>query len=609
MIKVPKKILFISHDASRTGAPMVLLNLIKWIRTNSGFNLRILLRAGGALEPEFRALGETHVLDDANGNPALVRDVSLIFSNTCTNGYFIETLPYGNIPVITHVHEMPAIIESYGAENLRVVKKQTTRFIACSEAVLEGLVGLGIDREKISTIHESIPTGEVLHKAAEKSRDQIKAWHGWEDYEHIVAACGVADWRKGADLFVQVAQAVKRKIGEKRKILFLWVGVLPPDERGKLLTNDIRQLGLENTVHFLGEQTNPYAYLAAADVFCLTSREDPFPLVMLEGATLSKPTICFQNSGGGEEFCKRGGGVTVPFLDIEAMADGILHLLADESTRKNLGMAAAKLVAENFDLSVSAPRFLCEIEKYGRRISTPAIGYAQVYFPSADGYSEGNSKSIRVLPARWTRLQVVLPPAVLASEEPLFLDPIAMPALIEVTGITFKTKAGRILWRAGSEELAQILVAIGVRIPCSRVLKFVSFDKEARLVIPIPQICKAECGESLTIEWWQKISTDHEELAMACRDLRDSHNIIPIPPPPPVDAVPEPAADIAVAPTAPVDSTTPEPPVDSIAPPVIVAETPTPPQPVETVVENESDSGKPGKTPKTLRFLQKILKT
>ncbi|MBA4148187.1 MAG: glycosyltransferase [Verrucomicrobia bacterium] len=563
MSSARNKILFISHDASRTGAPMALLNLIKWIRANSDLNFRIILRAGGALESEFRALGETHILNDACGNPAFVRDVSLIFSNTCTNGEFIETLPYGTIPIITHVHEMQAVIESYGPANLRRVQKQTAHFIACSKAVQSGLIKLGVSQDKISTIHSSIPTVEVVAKAAEKSREQLQVWHQWEKYQEIVVGCGVAEWRKGADLFVQIAHAVRRKLGGKKNILFLWIGILPPDERGTLLANDVHQLDLEDMVHFLGEQTNPYPYLSAADLFCLSSREDPFPLVMLEAAALGKPIVCFQHAGGGEEFCNRGGGVAVPFLDINAMADAILRLLEKNEIRKDLGAAAAKLVATNFDFLVTAPKFLCEIEKQASKASSPDIGYAQVYFPSADGYSESNSRSFRVPPGRWIRLQVDLPQEVIGRAEPIFLDPIAQPGLIGVTGITFKSKAGKILWRCKSEEPGYVQIPTGVSIPCSRVFKFVCFDAEARLAITIPPHCRTE--NFLTIEWWQHVSIEAEELALACRDLRDSLVSVQAPVNPNAEASPE--------------------------------------------LEDYSASGEPVKNSKTLRFIEKLLKT
>src|SRR4051812_25390433 len=53
--------LFISHDASRTGAPKVLLHLVSWLRTNLDFPCVVLLGRGGPLQPDFEAVAPTYV--------------------------------------------------------------------------------------------------------------------------------------------------------------------------------------------------------------------------------------------------------------------------------------------------------------------------------------------------------------------------------------------------------------------------------------------------------------------------------------------------------------------------------------------------------------------
>jgi glycosyltransferase involved in cell wall biosynthesis len=60
-------------------------------------------------------------------------------------------------------------------------------------------------------------------------------------------------------------------------------------------------------------------YFAAFDVFALVSREDPFPVVCLEAASLGKPIVCFNSSDGEKEFVENDCGFVVPDLDIEIM--------------------------------------------------------------------------------------------------------------------------------------------------------------------------------------------------------------------------------------------------------------------------------------------------
>src|SRR4051812_46277647 len=64
----PSRVLFVSHQATRTGAPIMLLHLIRWVRANTDVRAEILLLRGGPLESEFRKLGRTRVLRPEDGS-------------------------------------------------------------------------------------------------------------------------------------------------------------------------------------------------------------------------------------------------------------------------------------------------------------------------------------------------------------------------------------------------------------------------------------------------------------------------------------------------------------------------------------------------------------
>ena len=110
------------------------------------------------------------------------------------------------------------------------------------------------------------------------------------------------------------------------------------------LRSDLRLLALEDRVHFVGNKPNPLDYSSLFGVFALVSREDAFPLVMLEAASLGKPIVCFADSGGATEFVNNSCGFVVPYLGIEAMAAKVLELLESVSLRRSLGEQAAKKV-------------------------------------------------------------------------------------------------------------------------------------------------------------------------------------------------------------------------------------------------------------------------
>jgi hypothetical protein len=57
-----KKVLFVAHEADRSGAPIALLRLLRWLRDASALEFEILLMRGGALESAFRALAPLEVI-------------------------------------------------------------------------------------------------------------------------------------------------------------------------------------------------------------------------------------------------------------------------------------------------------------------------------------------------------------------------------------------------------------------------------------------------------------------------------------------------------------------------------------------------------------------
>ena len=118
---------------------------------------------------------------------------------------------------------------------------------------------------------------------------------------------------------------------------------------------------------FFSESDGTEEFYAALDLFSLTSREDPFPVAMLEAAAAGLPIVCFQDSGGGPEFVGGDAGVCVAYADVEGMAGVCLELMRDERTRAQLGESAKLRVTNTYSLQIQAPKILSVIEDVLRK--------------------------------------------------------------------------------------------------------------------------------------------------------------------------------------------------------------------------------------------------
>ncbi len=302
------EIVFVSHDAANAGAQRLLITLIEWLRDTKGIRPKIILRHGGPLVPKFYQLGPVLEIDSLfsfdgeRTRQKLLRfcgnSNSLVYINTLVCGDITAPLSKLQIPVITHAHELENAIERWCVKDeLEHLIGLTDHFIAVSPPVARNLESAHrVAREKITTVYAFIKcqkeNSDPLDRIAIRSQKQLP------EEAFIVFGCGTTDWRKGADLFVGVANETNR-LGLKDGYFF-WIG----SDTGELeeLQAKVRKLGLEDRVFFLGEAQDARSYFAAGDVFLLTSREDPFPLVCLEAADCGLPIVCFDKAGGMPDF-------------------------------------------------------------------------------------------------------------------------------------------------------------------------------------------------------------------------------------------------------------------------------------------------------------------
>lgn len=418
-------ILFVSHDAYRGGATLVLLHFLRWLRTHTSHSFEVLVRQdAGSLLPEFEAVAPVTLLHPRPsragrlGRRALgafvparrdrtdrgrrrwarrKADIGLVYSNTATNAEALEVLAPLGCPVISHVHELDYWIRHRaGVETFRTVQRYTTHYVAASEAVRRMLVAQhGIPEDRIDLVHSFIPA-RGLDADLRAARRRIRAELGIPPEAVVVAGSGVMEWWKGPDLFVQLAGSVSR-LRPRVPVHFLWVGA-EPDARGRAeLWHDVTALGLGERVAFVGLRPNPLDYFAASDIFALVSRVDAFPLVVLEAAALGRPVLCFEGAGGAREFVEEDCGFVVPYLDVAALAARVRQLAESAELRQHLGERAARKVRERHDVGVAAPRLLAIVERFlgaaarpGDTVgATAGPGWRPVLVPAATGGGAG----------------------------------------------------------------------------------------------------------------------------------------------------------------------------------------------------------------------------
>jgi glycosyltransferase involved in cell wall biosynthesis len=123
------------------------------------------------------------------------------------------------------------------------------------------------------------------------------------------------------------------------------------------LEGTIRELGLERSVKLLGNR-DPLPFLRAAQVYISTSRAEGFSRAVLEALAMGVPVI--STDVGGVQHIPADAVRRVAVGDVEAVADAISHLLADEAARARASRAGLSAYRRHFsrDRCHAAYRYL-----------------------------------------------------------------------------------------------------------------------------------------------------------------------------------------------------------------------------------------------------------
>jgi glycosyltransferase involved in cell wall biosynthesis len=381
-----KKVLFVAHEAERSGASVALLRLLRWLRDATALDFEIVLLRGGALEQAFGGLAPLEVIHP-QARPSLdplqtlgnryrasrlrrarclsrVRsriergDVGLVFFNSLATAELFAKLGSLAVPVVAYAHECRGEMEAIGLDRVRALCARADEIFGVSRAAARDLRSLdGALAERIRILPGCVASSSVPAAPCGDMRRSL----GIPSDALVVGGAGRLGWRKGTDLFVQLARSVAERDPSGR-VRFVWFGEDPGGIERPHLQRDVDRLAIGSRVHFAGPTDAPEHYYADFDLFALTSREDPFPLVCLEAAQYALPVLCFEGAGGAPEFIGKEAGAVVPYLDVAAMADAVLSLAAEPDVRRALGAAAAERVGRDYTPDAVYPELLARLE-------------------------------------------------------------------------------------------------------------------------------------------------------------------------------------------------------------------------------------------------------
>ena len=360
-------VLVASHEASRTGAPLVGLNMGAALAGTH--NVVAFLGKPGPLLREFASHSCTAVMGPLAPLDAeyLMRELkathklSAVLLNSVETSPLAQAALQAELPSVGLVHEFAEYTLPPGrmSDMVEAMDRVITPASLIRDSVQAELLltrsgpanHIGVRPQGFLPSLPEDPAAEDL------ARDEILALIGAEGGQaKIVLGAGFVQMRKGVDLFVQTAAALRKLWGEE--VRFVWVGdgYSPKADLqySAWVADMVRRLDLEGHVFFLRAQSSLDALFALSDVFYLPSRLDPFPNVALDALRAGRAVVCFDRATGVvDALCDAPGrkaavGAAVAYCDVQAAAEALVRMFKPAEAKRALGNAVLAKRAFDF---------------------------------------------------------------------------------------------------------------------------------------------------------------------------------------------------------------------------------------------------------------------
>ena len=235
------------------------------------------------------------------------------------------------VPVVRNV-EPPGTRHT---QRRRLLFPSAAHVAAVSRGVAEHVAAAtGVPEDRLSVIYNPAVMPDALGRA-EEAPD-----HPWfaDGGPPVVLGAGRLARQKDFPTLIEAF----RRVPEERPCRLLILGEGPMRQE---LESRVRALGLEGQVSLPGWVENPYAFMARAALFVLSSRHEGFPGALVEALACGCPAVSTDCPAGPAEILE-DPALLVPVGDPEALAGVMLSALSRPADKAALRAKAARFSME-----------------------------------------------------------------------------------------------------------------------------------------------------------------------------------------------------------------------------------------------------------------------
>jgi len=378
------KILFYNHTSQVSGAERVLLLILARLN-RSRFEAVLVCPSAGQLQKEAKALDILCAdVEQLNARftwriDALIRyfasfgstirrvrarvrehQPDVIHANSVRAGLVISAATIGlRIPIVWHIHDLLPKHPLSTCIRLFTLLRPPRRIVVVANAAAERFKGKLLrrfpQRVKVAVVYNAI---EVAKPRPTSTNVSIRKELRIRSSDRLIGIVGNLSPVKGQLELIWAFAETRKRIPNLTLLIVGSALFNRSDGYQKLLAAEVRILGLDPYVRFLGQRNDVAAIMGALDLLVMNSRSEAFPLVALEGMAVGVPVLATEVGGLPELITHETNGWLVPFGDEEKLVDGIASLLEQPQLSTRLATQGRQYVTKNFPVH----KFMTRIE-------------------------------------------------------------------------------------------------------------------------------------------------------------------------------------------------------------------------------------------------------
>lgn len=326
-----KNLLFVVHSGLRGGAPMLGLRIIEELKKR-GYKIAIVIIEPGEMVAEYASLGHVYIPLTKGKLRKFLSQIGhwnskQCIANSCLTGEYADVIKESGFQIVTLVHEMEETIKSRCIlDYLKSVFDCSENVVFASTVVADSCTKLlkNIDLKNVHIRPQGIYQWEHPFKIDKiNAKKEMAQKYNFDFAKELIVNAGGICKRKGFDIFLKACKMDPDRI-------WMWIGV----KENTFYKDTLRRIEKmpDNfiSIGFLHKPTEIAKIYEAADVLAMTSREDPFPSVVLESFSLGTPVVAFDHCGGFTDIINNG---ETGYLSESVTPEGLLRSI--ESTLQN----------------------------------------------------------------------------------------------------------------------------------------------------------------------------------------------------------------------------------------------------------------------------------